>query len=128
MSPDDIRQQIELQVVELIKAKLADGTMTDERSQQISERVLEILKPSMTLEELFRAIPKLDDNCPELSPLILPLLRDYEQNVAQKAVGSVRDLIKLGQYDAAVKLGQKTVTQDVELQWSGQAKASTKAI
>jgi len=128
MSPDDIRQQIELQVVELIKAKLADGTMTDERSQQLSERVLEILKPSMTLEELFRAIPKLDDNCPELSPIILPLLQDYETNVAQKAIGSVQELIKLGQYDAATKLGQKTVAQDVDLQWSGQAKAPTKTL
>lgn len=122
MTPDDIRQQIELQVVELIKAKLADGTITDERSQQISQRVLDILKPGMSLEELYKAIPKLDDNCPELSVLILPLLRQYEENVVQKATNTVRNLIKVGQYDAAVNLSKKSIAQDVGLEWSGSAK------
>ena len=67
MSPDDIRQQIELQVVELIKAKLADGTMTDERSQQLSKIILDILKPGMSFEVLYKEIPKIDDTAPELS-------------------------------------------------------------
>jgi hypothetical protein len=35
MSPDGIREEIELAVVELIKTKLTDGTMTETRAQQI---------------------------------------------------------------------------------------------
>lgn len=122
MTPDDIRQQIELAVVELIKDKLADGTMTEERSQQISQIVLELLQPGMTFEELYKAIPKLDDSCPELSPITLPHLRDYEDNIAQKVTPSVRELIRQGQFDAAAKLAQKAINQDVKLVWIASAK------
>ncbi len=122
MTPDELRQQVELQVVEMIKQKLADGTMTEERSQEVSARVLELLKPGMTLEELYRAIPKLDDNAPELSPIIIPILKSYEQNINQKAMAGVQDLIKQGQFDAATKLAQNAISQDVSLEWTGSAK------
>ena len=124
MSPDDIRQQIELQVVELIKAKLADGTMTEERSQQISRMVLDTLKPGMSIETLYKAIPKLDDAAQELSPIIVPALRDYEDNIAQKALPSVQEYIRLGEYDAAIALSKKVINQDVSLVWQGSGKAN----
>lgn len=124
MSPDDIRQQIELKVVELIKKKLADGTMTDERSQQISQTVLDSLQPGMSFEELYKAIPKLDDTFPELSPIILPILKEYETNVTQQVKQNVENLIKQGQFDAAAKLAQKAVEGDVKLVWTGQGKSS----
>lgn len=122
MTPDDIRQQIELKVVEMIKVKLADGTMTEERSQQISQMVLNTLLPGMNLEELYRAIPKLDDAAQELSPIIVPYLREYEDKVTQAAEVSVRSLIRQGQYDAAVKLSNNVINQDIKLVWSGSAK------
>lgn len=122
MTPDDLRQQIELKVVEMIKAKLADGTMTEERSQELSQIVLDTLKPGMSFEELYRAIPKLDDNAPELSPIILPILRDYEQNVNKKAMEGVSDLIKQGQFDAAANLADRAIKQDVKLVWQGAGK------
>jgi len=122
MSPDDIRQQIELQVVELIKAKLADGTMTDERSQQLSKIILDILKPGMSFEVLYKEIPKIDDTAPELSAIIVPFLRDYENNITQHATNGVHDLIIQGQYDAAVNLAQKVIDQDVNLMWHGSGK------
>lgn len=122
MSPDDLRQRIELNVVELIKTKLADGTMTEERSQQISQMVLDTLKPGMNLEELYKAIPKLDDAAQELSTIIIPYLREYEDKIAQTAEGTVRSLIRQGQYDAAVKLSQNVINQDVALVWQGAGK------
>lgn len=123
MTPDDIRQQIELNVVELIKTGLADGTMTEDRSQAISQMVLDTLTPGMTFEELYRAIPKLDDAFQELSPVILPILKDYETNITQKVKLNVEDLIKQGQFDAAAKLAQKAVDQDVKLVWTGKSKS-----
>jgi len=122
MTPDDIRQQIELNVVELIKEKLADGTMTEERSQQISQIVLDSLQPGMNFEELYKAIPKLDDAFPELSPIILPILKEYETNITQQVKQNVENLIRQGQFDAAAKLAQKAVDQDVKLVWTGQGK------
>jgi hypothetical protein len=94
MTPDELRQQIELRIVEMIKKHLADGSITEDRAQQISQYVLDTLHPGMTFEELYRAIPKLDDSFSELSPIILPILQDYENNVNQKAMEAVRDLIR----------------------------------
>ncbi len=124
MSPDDIRQQIELNVVELIKTKLADGSMTEERSQHISQLVLDTLKPGMSLKELYKAIPTLDDAAQELSPVILPYLREYEEKIAQAAEGAVRSLIRQGHYDAAAKLSHRVINQDVQLVWQGEGKAN----
>jgi hypothetical protein len=124
MSPDEIRQQIEFKVVEMLKDAIGKGTLTEDRAQTISQHVLSTLQPGMSLEELYRAIPKLDDSFPELSPLILPILREYEENVNKKAMKSVGELIRQGQYDAAEKLGKRAVSQEIKLEWQGSAKAS----
>lgn len=122
MTPDDIRQQIELKVVEFLKNKVNDGTMTEERSQQVAQRVLEVLVPDMSFEALYKAIPTLDDTCPEISFIIVPYLQEYEKEVTHKAQKSVSDLIQTGQYDSAVKLAKKVITQDVDLVWQGSGK------
>lgn len=126
MTPDDIRQQLELAIVELLKAQMAAGTMSEDRAQAISQMVLDTLKPGMTFDELYKAIPHLDDTYSELSPIILPILRDYEQNVNQKALDGVRELIRQGQFDAAVKLGKQAATSDLHLVWTGSAKPEPK--
>jgi hypothetical protein len=122
MTPDDLRQQIELQVVELIKAKLADGSMTEERAQQASQVVLDTLKPGMSFEELYRAIAKLDDTVQELAPVVLPVMQQYEQNIVQPIGKNVSELIRQGQYDAATNLAKKAIAQDVKLEWTGSGK------
>ncbi len=119
MTPDDLRQQIELKVVELIKVKLADGTMTEERAQQISQMVLDLLKPGMSFEELYKIVPKFDDQFSELSPIVLPIVRDYEERIVKEAQKGVQNLIAQGQYDSAVKLADSAIKQDVKLQWVG---------
>lgn len=123
MNPDDLRQKIELQVVELIKAKLADGTLSEERAQAISQLTLDLLKPGMSFEELYRTIPKLDDTFPELSSVVAPIVNEYEQRVVSRAKQGVSDLIRQGQFDAAAKLGQKVVGGNVTLEWQGTADA-----
>lgn len=122
MSPDDIRQDIELKVVELLKRMVEEGRMTEERSQQIAQMVLSTLKPGMSLEELMKAVPKLDDTAPELSLVILPYLREYERMVQQKAQIAVADLIRQGKYNAATKLSEQVINQE-GLVWTGSAKA-----
>ncbi len=119
MSPDDLRQQIEAQVVELLQKRLTEGKITQERSQEISQLVLDALQPGMALEALYKAIPKLDDTAPELSPIILPILADYERQVMDKTTQGVGELIRQGQYDAAQKLAKRAISQDVSLLWEG---------
>lgn len=120
--PDQIREQIEVNVVELLKTHLEAGTITEDRSRQISQIVLELLKPGMSLEDLYKAIFKLDDSCPELSSVVLPYAEEYEKDVTKKAVNVVSDYIKTGKYDAAAKFAEKVVKNDVDLEWHASAK------
>lgn len=112
MSPDDVRQEIEFKVVELLKRLVEEGVMTEERSQMVAQMVLDTLQPGMNWEALLKAIPRLDDTATELSPIILPYLREYETMVAQKATAQVSNLIRMGQYDAAVKLSKQVIAQE----------------
>ena len=123
MTPDEIREEIELAVVELIKEKTADGTMTEARAQQISQFVLDTIKPGMSMEELYKAIFSLDDSAAELSPIVLPYAQKYEDNVVQKASDIVSNYIKVGKYDAAIQLTDDVVHENVKLEWQGSAKA-----
>jgi len=125
MTPDDAREEIELKVVELIKQSVAGGTMTESRSQQISQVVLELLKPGMTWEELYKAIFKLDDSCTELSSIVLPYAQSYEQNITKKATDMVASYLRVDNSDAAVNLAEKVVHEDVKLEWQGKGKATT---
>lgn len=122
MSPDDIRERIEAQVVDVIKLKVENEEMTEERAQELAQRVLELLKPNMSLEDLYKALPKLDDNFSEVSPIIIPYLRDYEEGVTKKAAFQVRDLITSGHYKEAQELADRVIKQDVKLVWTGSAK------
>lgn len=124
MSPDDVRETIELAVVEMIKKNVADGTMTEARAQQISQIVLELIKPGMDFKDLYKAIFKLDDTCNELSAVVLPYAQSYEKNIANKATNMVANYIRIGNYDAAVKLAEDVVQEDVKLEWQGKANAA----
>lgn len=125
MTADDVRQQLEQQIVELIQEKLQDGTLVEDRAQAMSRLALELLRPGMSLDELYRAVPKLDDTFQELAPVVLPIVRDYEEHVVIPAQKGIANLIHQGQYDAAVKLAKKVVAQEVKLEWQGSAKASS---
>lgn len=122
MTPDDIRQHIELQVVNLIKRKLADGSMTEERAQQASQIVLTTLTPGMGYEELYQAVGKLDDVVAELAPVVLPIMKQYERDIVKPIQKNVTDLIMQGQYDAATKLAKQAIGQDVKLEYTGSGK------
>jgi hypothetical protein len=124
MSPDDLRQELELTIVEYIKRALAAGAITEERGQQLSQIVLDTLKPGMNFEDLYSAIFMLDDSSPELSPIILPYVKNYEENVTKKATEMISSYIKVGKYDAAVKLGNDAASHTVKLQWQGSSSSS----
>ncbi len=73
----------------------------------------------MSFEALYKAAAKLDDAAPELAPIVLPLMRQYEETIVSQAQDRVRTLIRQGQYDAATHLAQKAISQDMELVWKG---------
>ena len=62
MTPDDIRERIEADIVDLIKQKVEAEEMSEERAQTLAQMILERLKPGMSLEELYKTLPHLDDH------------------------------------------------------------------
>lgn len=124
MSPDDIREKIEADIVDIIKRKVEAEEMSEERAQQLAQMVLDKLKPGMSMEDLYRTLPHLDDNFNEISHVIVPYLRDYEQGVAKPAISQVQQLIKAGQYKEAQDLADRVIKQNVKLVWTGSAKPS----
>lgn len=127
MTPDELREQIELEVVEFLQAKMEAGEINDVRAKAIAQRTLDVLKVGMSFEELYKAIPMLDDTMPELAPIVLPHVRDYETNITSQALENVRNLISQGQYDAAATLAKKASSRDVDLMWTGSAKPNHQA-
>ena len=128
MTPDEIREDIELKIVELIREKLDNNEITEARAQQLSEIALKVLVPGMTMEELYRAIPKLDDSSTELCPIVLPYMRDYEEQITKMAQKTVQELIHQGQYDAAVKLSKQAIEKNISIVWQGSGKATDTAL
>jgi hypothetical protein len=124
MTPDELREQIELEIVEMLKLKMDSGELTETRAKQMAQHALTTLTPGMSFEQMYRAIPELDNTMPEFAPIVLPHVRDYEMNVTSQALETVRNLIKQGQYDAAATLGKKASNRDVELMWTGSGKSS----
>lgn len=124
MSPDDLREQIEADIVDLIKAKVEAEEMTEERAQQLAQTILDKLTPGMSLEDLYKTLPHLDDNFSEISHIVAPYMRDYEEGVAKPAIAQVSQLIKSGRYKEAQELADRVIKQDVKLVWTGSSKAT----
>ncbi|MCX8009302.1 MAG: hypothetical protein N3A54_06450 [Patescibacteria group bacterium] len=122
-TPDDLREEVELKIVELIKEKLENGTMTEERSEAIAQHVLDTLKPGMSFQELYKAIFNLDDQFIELSPIVLPIIRDYDEKVIKKVTKKVSELIQQGQYEEAEELSKKAIAGNLKIVWQASAKA-----
>lgn len=122
MTPDDLRQKVELKTVEMIKEKLAEGTITEERSQAIAQHILDSLKPGMTFQELYKAIFKLDDMYGELAPVTLPIIREYEDTVMKQAQKTVQQLIAQGKYQEAEKLAHDSIAGNLNIVWQASAK------
>jgi hypothetical protein len=122
MTPDDIREKIEADIVDLIKSKVEAEEMAEDRAQELAQTVLEKLKPGMSLEDLYKALPHLDDKFPEISHIVVPYMRDYEEGVTKPATARVSELINAGRYQEAQDLADRVIKQNVKLVWTGSSK------
>jgi hypothetical protein len=108
-SAEEFRKFIEVEVLKIIK-KLAEGGKTPkERIQDIARRTLELIKPGMTLEELYNSAVKLDDYHPELAPVVFALMKQYEQEYEKRAIEQVSAFVRSGKYNEAQELVKKVL-------------------
>ncbi len=106
---DEFRKFIETEVLGVIR-KLVDGKTTNsEHIKEMAKETLLLIKPNMSMEQLYANAVKLDDRFSELAPVVFKIMKKYEEDYSMKAIGSVSDLIKKGQYDDAQNMVKKVL-------------------
>ena len=106
---EEFRAYIEKEVLQLIKELVIKGGIEEKRIQLMAREVLNLLQPGMNLDELYANAIKIDDNFSELCPIVIKLMRAYEDRFHKKAVAEVSTLIKEGNYDAAQDMVMKVL-------------------
>lgn len=106
---EDFRKYIEVETLKIIKKLAEEGKTEKERIQLIAQRTLELVRPGMSLEELYQSAVKLDDNFSELAPLVYVIMRQYEEKYEKKALEQVSQMVKNKQYDQAEAMVKKVL-------------------
>lgn len=106
---EDFRKFIEVEVLNIIQDLAEKGTADQEKIQAIARLTLELIKPGMTLEQLYLNAVKLDDQYSELAPVVYKVMHEYEEKYQQKALNQVSEYIKKGSYDEAQELVKKVL-------------------
>ncbi len=106
---DEFRRFIELQVVKILQQLSSQGKLTDDQMTEIAELTLDLIKPGMTIEQLYSNAVKLDDKHTELAPLVHAIMNAYETHYEHKAIDQVSNLIKSGNYDDANNMVKKVL-------------------
>ncbi|NTU47223.1 hypothetical protein HGA88_06360 [Candidatus Roizmanbacteria bacterium] len=106
---EEFRKFVEMEVLQIIK-DLAEKTDTpDERIQAIAKLTLEKIQPGMKLEDLYANAVSLDDTYQELGPLVIKIMKHYEDTYETKALTHVSQLIRTGNYDKAQDMVKKVL-------------------
>lgn len=104
MDPEEYRKKLEIEILEVIEAKLKNGQMNADRAKAIARMVLDKLHPPLTLEQIHQIAPTLDDEFKELSTAILPVLSDREEETSKIVAEHAEKLVKSGKIEDAISL------------------------
>ncbi len=104
MTAEEQRKKIELDILSIIEEKLANGQMDTDRAKAIARMVLDKLHPPLTLEQIYKILPILDDHFTELAQAVLPIMREHREAVDKVITAHAEKLIKLGDIDKATRL------------------------
>jgi hypothetical protein len=106
---EEFRKIIEVEVLRIIKELAEKGETPREKIQDIASTTLSFIQPGMNLEKLFTNAVKLDDKYSELAPVVVKIMRIYEDEYEQKALEQVSALVKHRQFNEANDLIKKVL-------------------
>lgn len=106
---EEFRKYIESEVLDIIQKLNESEEVDPARIQAIAGLTLELIKPGMTLEQLYQNAIKLDDQYSELAPLVVKIMRQYEDKYEKRALEQVSALVKSGQYVKAQNMVKKVL-------------------
>ena len=108
-NPEEFRKFIEIEVLKIIKKLAEEGKTPKDKVRNISQLTLDLIKPGMTMEQLYQGAVKLDDTYSELAPVVSMVMKEYEEKYEKKAIEYVSQLIKSKDYDQAQNMVQKVL-------------------
>ncbi len=106
---DGFRNFIEYEAAQLIISLLEKGLINEEKAEQLSGLTLDLIKPEMTIEELYLSGVKLDDNNSEMAPVVYKIMKIYEEKFEKKALSQVSAMVKNKQFGQAQDLVKKVL-------------------
>lgn len=109
---EEYRKNLERNILQIIEEKLKNGQMNADRAKAIARMVLDKLHPPLTLEQIHKIAPTLDDEFAELVKAVLPVMQDHDAEVQKVVTEHAEQLIKSGKFDEALSvLKQATETK-----------------
>lgn len=106
---DGFRNFIEYEAAQLIISLLEKGLINEEKSESLSGLTLSLIRPGMTVEELYLNGVKLDDNNSEMAPVVYKIMKIYEEKFEKKALSQVSAMVKNKQFGQAQDLVKKVL-------------------
>ncbi|OGK39933.1 hypothetical protein A3F34_01910 [Candidatus Roizmanbacteria bacterium RIFCSPHIGHO2_12_FULL_44_10] len=106
---EDFRQWIEMEVLRIMRELVSRKDVQSKRVKEIANRTLELVRPGMTMGELFQNAIKLNNGYPELDSLVIKLMKEYEQKYKHQAIEQVTNLVENGHYDEAQNVVKKVL-------------------
>lgn len=114
-NPEELKSELQSQIVDLITKKLESGQMTPERAKEIAKMILDKLSGQYSFEELIKIIPKLDDQFEELGQVIVPLMVDYERKFREEINSKIDSHLQQKNFDEVLRLAKHAITTESQL-------------
>ncbi len=103
MDPEEYRKKLEWDILAIIEEKLKSGDMDVERARLIAKMILEKLHPPLTLEQIYKIAPTLDDHFNELTKAVLPVMKESDERLRTIVTAHAEKLIKEGKIEEAAQ-------------------------
>ncbi len=104
MDAEEYRKKLELDILKIIEEKLQKGQMDAERAKAIARMVLDALHPPLTLEQIYKIAPTLDDHFTELTAAVLPVMHEHDEKIKVIVTEHAQRLIKQGKIEEATSV------------------------
>jgi len=106
MDPEKYRKKIERDILIIMEEKLKNGSMDAERARDIARMVLDKLHPPLSLEDIYRIAPTLDDQFTELAAAVLPVMKEHDEKIRTIVTAHAGELARSGKIEEALKMLQ----------------------
>lgn len=105
----EFRHLIQREVLKIINDLAGKPNVNEERIRGMAQLTFDLIRPGMSLEQLYQNAVKLDDCYPELAPVVFKIMKEYEERYEKKALEIVSQLIRQGKFDQAQAMVKKVL-------------------